>query len=88
MVPVNYSKLLLSPRGEDDAFVHRTTSRGVALRLFGVNSGFKPSHFRGLARATLEHHEQHCFATNTQIPQPHSEGNLWRKNVGKIVARF
>jgi len=33
----------------------------------GVNSGFEQSHFRGFARATLEYHGQHFFATNPPV---------------------
>jgi len=32
-----------------------------------VNSGFEQSHFRGFARATLEYHGQHFFATNPPV---------------------
>lgn len=46
----------------------------------GVNGGFKPSHFRGFARATLEHHRQFF---SPQIPSHIVKGEAtWKLQSG------
>jgi len=72
---------LSSPRGvfvskltADGSFTWaRAISGGSGIRPMSlavdadVNSGFEQSHFRGFARATLEYHGQHFFATNPPV---------------------